>query len=237
MIVAPFGDQLLLTTQTDHAALAAELLALWRIDDLPRNPRRETLLLAAREHDNGWQEADSAPRRRDDGRPQDFMSIPPDLRREIWNRGVHRHAQSRPEAALFILEHALNLHRRRAASTAWRPLIKDWQALREELIEGTGIDPETVAADYRLLDAADTLSLAVCAGWGKPGEHAGVRYSARIDAEGAELQLDPFPLAGVTTFTLACRNIENRSYTSDVDLGVTLASSRWMRLPVRVAAL
>ncbi|MEM8995382.1 MAG: hypothetical protein AAGF23_11385, partial [Acidobacteriota bacterium] len=105
------------------------------------------------------------------------------------------------------------------------------------LIEGTDIDPATLVADYRLLDAVDTLSLAVCAGWSRPEEYAGVHYCARLDAEGAELQLDPFPLAGVTSFTLACRLIEDRSYTSDVDLAVTLASARWIRLPVRVAPL
>ncbi|MEO1368993.1 MAG: DUF3891 family protein [Acidobacteriota bacterium] len=231
------GDHLLLTTQTDHAALASEILALWRLDGLPRSPRREALVLAAREHDNGWREADSAPRRRGDGRPHDFMSIPPDLRREIWHRGVRRHVESRPLAALYILEHALNLHRRRAGSPEWQPVLDDWRDLRGELLKGAGIDPATLAAEYRLLDAVDTLSLAVCAGWSRPGEHAGVRYRARLDAGGAELQLDPFPLAGATSFTLACRLIEDRSYSGDVELAVELASARWLRLPVRIAAL
>ena len=62
MIVVPEGATLLLVTQPDHAHLSGELLSLWRAGGLPENPRRADLLFAAREHDNGWREADAAPR-------------------------------------------------------------------------------------------------------------------------------------------------------------------------------
>ena len=223
-----------ITTQTDHAALAAELLSLWRIDSLPENPRRGELLLAAREHDNGWQEADSAPARRDDGRPHDFLSIPGDWRRQIWQRGVRRHGEQRPWVSLLIVEHALNLHRRHLDAEPWRALMTEWRELREQLLETAGGDERALTEDYRLLDAVDTLSLAVCAGWGEPGEHAGVRYHVRLSEDRAEMLLDPFPLAGATTFPLRRRSIEDRAYARDVELGVELASARWQRFPVRI---
>lgn len=234
MIIARRPPTLHVTTQTDHAALAAELLSLWCIDGLPDNPRRRDLLFAAREHDNGWQEADSAPSRRGDGRPHDFLSIGGAQRRDIWRRGVGRHARGRPWVGLLIVEHALNLHRRHRDAEPWRNLVADWRQLRDELLGLAGGDEEALAADYRLLDAVDTISLAVCAGWSEPGEHAGVRYHARLDEDGAEVLLDPFPLVGATTFELGRRSIDDRAYGSDVELGVELAAARWCRLPVRI---
>ena len=61
VIVVDKGDLLRVITQPDHARFAAELLSLWRADGLPEHPRREQLLFAVREHDNGWREADAAP--------------------------------------------------------------------------------------------------------------------------------------------------------------------------------
>ena len=75
---APMDGRLLVVSQNDHAHFAAELLALWRADGLPDHPRRRRLLFAAREHDNGWRETDSAPFcDREKGRPHDFMSTSP----------------------------------------------------------------------------------------------------------------------------------------------------------------
>jgi len=84
--------ELLVITQNDHAHFAAELLSLWRRDDLPTHPRRRELLLAAREHDNGWREADSSPSRNPvNGRPHDFLSLPVSRR------------QDRPNAILWLV--------------------------------------------------------------------------------------------------------------------------------------
>ena len=57
---APPGSRLV--TQSDHARLAADLLRLFRVPELVEHPRRELLLRAVAEHDNGWWEADAAPR-------------------------------------------------------------------------------------------------------------------------------------------------------------------------------
>ena len=57
---APPGSRLV--TQADHARLAADLLRLFRLPELLEHPRRELLLRAIAEHDNGWWEADAAPR-------------------------------------------------------------------------------------------------------------------------------------------------------------------------------
>ena len=131
MIVVPEGSTLLLVTQPDHAHFSGELLSLWRAGGLPGHPRRDDLLFAAREHDNGWREADAAPRwNAEGGRPHDFMTLPRQERIEIWERGTCRFAAERPYAALLITRHALNLFGGRRGEEGGTPSWTSWMISR-----------------------------------------------------------------------------------------------------------
>ena len=226
-------ETLLLVTQADHAHFSGELLSLWRADGLPDNPRREEVLFAAREHDNGWREADAAPLCDPvAGRPVDFIGVPRELRIELWQRGTARFAGSHPYAARLIVRHAATLHRDRRGVAEWNDFLGFLDELERGLAEETGTGAADLAADYRLLDLADLVSLAACNRWREPFARHGMagRY-----ADGT-VRLDPFPLAGTTAFALPCRHIPNRPYRGDADLGGELAAARWQRLEVRVAA-
>ncbi|HKI03920.1 MAG TPA: DUF3891 family protein [Thermoanaerobaculia bacterium] len=234
MIVVPADSSLLLVTQTDHAHFSGELLSLWRAGGLPAHPRREDLLFAAREHDNGWREADAAPRWNGGrGLPHDFISLSTPERIEIWERGTCRFVHERPYASLLIARHALNLFRGRRndrADEEWAPFIAFLDDLEGSLLEETGVPREELEADYRLIDLADLISLAACNRWREPAE----RYGQRVEPGDGEVRLDPFPLAGATTFRVPCRRIPRRDYRGDADLGGELASARWGELSVRV---
>jgi len=231
MIVATHDQGLWIVTQNDHAHLAAEILSLWRRDGLPGHPRRDVLLRATREHDNGWREADSAPRHNpEDGRPHDFRSLPDEERRELWHRGVGRFLDSDPEMALLVVRHARQLHRGHRGEPGWDPLLDRWWQLEEELLEWTGQDRETLEGDYRWLELADHLSLTLSCRWRKEIE----RHGYRVEGRGDLLAFDPFPLAGATTFRLPCRTIPDRRYAGDADLGVELAAARWEDRAVRL---
>ena len=236
MIVTATGqDRLRLVTQHDHAHLAGRILALWRADDLPEHPRRDDLLFAAREHDNGWREEDAAPRLDPaTGRPHDFTTMPMGPRVEIWDRSTGRHQERRPYAALLVTHHALHLHQDRRDETdpAWQTLFALLDARAEELYEATAAPPEQVAAEYRFLHLVDLASLMLAAGWQGPIERMGHRLE--LAGEGL-LTVDPFPLAGTTTFRLACRHVPGRPYGSAAELGEELLAARWESLPVRLA--
>jgi hypothetical protein len=232
MIVVAEKSGLLLVTQPDHAHFSGELLALWRADGVPEHPRRRELIFAGREHDNGWREADAAPRwDRERGRPHDFLSIPREDRIDIWRRGTTRFAGEHPYAALLIARHARSLHRDHRGSEGWDGFLDELEELERGLFEETGAAPAAVAADYRLIDLADLISLAACNRWGAPFERYGLRGAIRDGT----VHLDPLPLAGATTFYVPCRRIPRRLYAGDADLGAELAAARWDEMKVRVA--
>jgi hypothetical protein len=234
MIVVTEQDTWLLITQPDHAAFAAELLSLWRAEGVPDHPRRAELLFAVREHDNGWREADAAPRwDPEQRRPHDFLTMPKLARIEVWERGVARFAGGHPWAALLITRHARRLYRDRRGDEEWAGLLETLDELERGLAEATAATEEEIAAGDRLLDRADMLSLAACSGWTDPFERHGVHARLR---EGT-LELDPFPLAGATTFRIPCRRIAVRDYGGDAALGGALAAARWGERKLRVAPL
>jgi hypothetical protein len=217
-------------TQPDHARIAGELLSLWRADGVPDLPRREDLLFAAREHDNGWQEADAAPRiDPHSSKPYGFRDLPDPLRLEIWQRGVERNVDDQPYAALLIAAHADHLHRDRRGAASWQPFFTRLDELTEELLQRTGTAPAELEADYQWLRLVDSLSLVAC---GDSPELAIDRWSAHREPDRVRLQ--PFPFAGATTFSIPCRHIPDRPYESDTDLTVELATAHWTQVKVRL---
>ena len=232
MIIAPEGPSLLFITQPGHAWFSGEILSLWRTHGLPDNPRRAGILFAAREHDNGWWEADAAPRCDPaSGRPVDFLAIPREERIGIWRRGTARFAREHPYASLLITRHARTLHADRRGQEDWDGFLEHLDELEQRLLQELGVAEETVADDYRLLDLADLVSLAACNRWRQPFARHGLHGELRDGT----LHLDPFPLAGATTFRIPCRRIPGRRFTGDADLAVELAAARWEELPVTVA--
>jgi hypothetical protein len=228
MIVARRDGELLLVTQPDHAHFAARLLALRRDDGLAGNPRRDEVLLAVREHDNGWREADAAPRVNRLARPLDFREAPAPLRQEIWLRGVARYAEHHPYAALLIGEHARRLHAGQQGED-WADFLMRLGQLQEDLRARSGSLSRGLETDYGLLEWADAAALAALDVW--PGFNLACGAGEnRVDG----LHLRPFPLAGSTHFEIACRRIPDRAYENSLDLARTLAESRWGAVRVGV---
>src|SRR5688572_25961561 len=91
MIVRDERDTLLLITQPDHAQLSEAIVAGIRTEPPLDSPARRTILMATREHVNGWTEVDAFPTvDAATGRPCDFMSGPAAVKHELWLRGITR---------------------------------------------------------------------------------------------------------------------------------------------------
>jgi hypothetical protein len=230
MILYTQDDHLRVVTQSDHARLAADILGLWRDPILLDNPRRTLILRATAEHDNGWQETDSAPRVDPaSGQPFAFDRLPWSVKVETWLRGCDRHRFSTPHLALLITRHTLALLEFHSGEDPYL------QELLEDRIEGlceeASYPRDELELDYRWLSLADRISLRLC---------LGVTGTERLGdwtvaGPGDKTTLEPFPLAGATRFRVASRSVPNRRYDSDTDLAVTLAEARWSRTEFRLS--
>ena len=183
MIIRPDGDTLLFVTQPDHARLAAELLARWEADGFPAHPRREMILLAAREHDNGWRELD------DEivfdsvaGKPLDFVDTPLDPKQAVWPRAVDRLAEISTYAAALVARHALFIYEAHRGTPEWAEFFRRMAARLEVLRERAAIDAADLESDYRFLCVADLLSLSFCSDWSSPHTRGGVSVTTRAGA-------------------------------------------------------
>lgn len=236
MLVLETDSRWRFVTQPDHAHLAGRMASLWREDGLPEHPRRDDVLFAAREHDNGWREADAAPLwDRSSSRPHDFTTWPVEPRCEIWRRGVTRYADERPYAARLICRHALALHETDRDDPDYADLLAFLEATEEELAERTGVAVEDVVRDYAWIAATDRFSLQVLLGWDRPPTQPFRDREIRLDADApGTLRLSPSPFAGPTSFQVPVRTIEARDYGGDTALTMALATARFESWTVRV---
>lgn len=226
MIVRDDGDTLVLITQPDHARLAGEIAAAMRSEASLLGPARETILLAAREHDNGWIEVDAAPGvDPHTGRPYDFVTGPARrLKHDLWLRGIARVARMNPRAGALVAEHALTVYGYRAREAHWHAFFVSITALRDDLLRRLGIDQgdgrEAFQRDYRCVQLTDAFSLQFCHGWTDVQETLGYRAACR----GATLVITPDPCAGGTVpLRVVARRIPARRYADDGDLQAALA--------------
>ncbi len=226
MIVRPDGDGWLLIRQTDHAALAADILAHWRADGVPDRPTRERLLTATREHDAGWVLEDDAPMVNPaTGAPWDFIHLPVARRQAVWPRAVEALGDD-PYVAALVAHHAITAYARYDGEADWRDFFRVLSHERDSRVAAFGSQrvaaedapPDAFASflrDYASLRAADLLSLALCHGWQDRFELD--HYHGYMD--GNDMTLMPDPFDGVTVaWHVPARRIARRRYASDAEL-------------------
>ena len=216
MIVRTDGDSLLLITQPDHAALARRLMERWTSDGLPQSPRRESILLAVGQHDNGWESVDAAPIVLPDGRIADFVVAPGEVRRGVWPRAVAALAAD-PYSAALVAQHAVFVYGRFESDPEWTAFFDEMRALREHHRVRAGVDADILRRDYDFVRLGDLISLTFCNPWTDRQEHAGYR----IIGDGTDLVIEPDPFAGERVrFEIRARRLPNRRYRDADDAKV-----------------
>ena len=162
MIVRSESHRLLLITQPDHALLARRIMD--RCVPLATHPRRDVILYAIQEHDNGWSEEDAAPRVNTTGDVVDFVNAPADVRQNVWTRGVARLAD-RPWASALVAQHAIVIYDRFHSDAAWTPFFDAMRDARDSMIRAAGGTLSELSTDYEFVRLADLTSLTFCTGW------------------------------------------------------------------------
>ena len=212
MIIRRQQDALIFIEQADHARMAADILSDWQADGFPSNPRREAILLAALEHDNGWREEDASTHVDGTGDPLDFISVPAAVKHRIWPRAATRLADTDPYAGALVAEHALSLHGQQRADPAWRAFLDRMERLKQEILarcETSAAD--TLGPDYVFVRTVDQLSLIFCNAWTAPFPRPG----GRTILKGTTLELTPDPFEGRTIdLKVRARRLPVRTFAS-----------------------
>jgi hypothetical protein len=183
VIVREFGDRTELITQPDHAKLARRIME--HCAALAARPRRESILLAIGEHDNGWTEEDAAPTV-GGGRVIDFMNAPADVRQRVWPRAVARLAGDAWAAAL-VANHAVVVYGRFRDDPAWIVFFRELETLRDEHLAVSGLTRVELDEDYAFLRLGDLISLLFCTGVTDPHQYR--EWTVRLD--GARVRVSP----------------------------------------------
>lgn len=213
MIVRTAGSSLLLITQPDHAQLSRRIMSHFVGRNFADADRRDSILHAIEEHDNGWREVDASPIVGDDGRPLDFVSAPVGVRQAIWPRAARRLAAD-PIAAALVAEHALYIYRRFRDDPAWETFFTDMALIRDEFAAGADLPIDQLAQDYFFLRIADLMSLVFCTGWTEPQELDD--HIVQLQGETLVVAPDPFDGAHVP-LDVPARELPNRAFASTED--------------------
>jgi hypothetical protein len=220
MIVRPADDRLLVITQPDHAHLALRIMN--HCVPLRTRPRGHAIVLAIREHDNGWTELDAAPMvDSSTGRIADFMTAPISIRQDVWPRGVERIQE--PWAAALVAQHALTIYERYRAHAEWSGFFATMESMRDERVCEAGGSLDDLVGDYAFVRLGDLISLAFCTGWTDQqrfGTWAVQRFDSRVI-------VTPDLFGGNTIpFEVTARELSNRPFTSDADLQDALRTAQ-----------
>jgi hypothetical protein len=224
VIIQTRTGSLLLITQPDHAALSAAIMRHWLDGGLPTHPRRDSILRATGEHDNGWREVDASPLvDGTSGGLLDFMSAPADVRRAIWPRGVE-HLAADPWAAALVAQHAVHVYRHYRDDASWAGFFTEMEAARDRhLRQADGLSLDDLLQDYFFVRMGDLLSLTFCNGWSEGPEQPG--YAIRLD--GSRLVVTPDPFRGETlVLSVRARELPNKYFESQQDAARAFAASR-----------
>lgn len=195
MILQRTPEGIIAIKQEDHAAFAGFLLEHWSDHNFAHDPERDEIILATREHDNGWHEFDAKPELDENtGLPVSFMTISADQAFAIWQRGSRKFIESDPFVALLITHHAYSLHEQtHKRDPDWKSFFTEFAQQRAGLRTQLGLAHPQVERAYSYLRMMDWFSLAYCMnydlGLEKQEQYAGYHFKR----DGAELLMRPYP--------------------------------------------
>jgi hypothetical protein len=220
VIVRHAGDTLQLITQPDHARLAGAIMQ--HAIALAEHPRRDSILLAVTEHDNGWLEPDAAPLIDPaTGFPLDFISAPIAVRQGVWPRGVARLAHD-PWAAALVAQHALAIFERYRAESEWTRFFATVEGARQTMLGASGFSLQELQADYRFVGFGDLISLSFCNDW-----HDAQQFDAwSVRLSGTQVLVSPDLFGGSSVpIAIEAKQIRHQAFPSDADFRAALAAA------------
>jgi hypothetical protein len=120
MIVAETDGGFQFVTQPAHARLAGQFADRWGNERFDRPDPLVPTLIAAYEHDTGWQGYDRRPHLDGGGRPVDFREMPAETWIDLYETGIEAVVDLDRYAGLLVSMHGAGLRNRRyGLSPSW----------------------------------------------------------------------------------------------------------------------
>ncbi|HTZ73158.1 MAG TPA: DUF3891 family protein [Candidatus Aquilonibacter sp.] len=262
-----------LVTHPDHARLAGAFAQSWGNEAFPAPEPRERVLKGISRHDDGWLTRDAAPEITRQGKPSAFsvelvgkysafeeIDLADYL--AVRGRALRLIAEEDPYAAILVSMHTYSLLTDHADRTtiarSQLPLLDEFlkeqtrfqQTLRRRIAEDRSIDDEqkseTAIRDrFRLLQAADNLSLLTCVDFAPPANllhplplrNGGYSRVEVTHAGARHFKLSPYPFAqSPVMFSFPSRHVEGKIFSTREDLRERFASAPVQTLTVTVSA-
>lgn len=199
---------------------------------LAGRPRRDEILHAIGEHDNGWQETDAAPAvDPSTGKIVDFVTAPVSVRQAVWPRAVAR-LVDHPWAATLVAQHAITIYDRFRPDVEWTAFFGQMEAMRDSLLRSMNMSLDDLLADYDFVRLGDLISLTFCTGW--TDEQGYGQWT--VNRSGARVVVTPDVLGGsVIPIAIEAREIRSQGFRSDAALHRVLKDAPIMALRGEVA--
>lgn len=195
-------------------------------------PRRDAILHAIGEHDNGWDETDAVPTvNPSTGDVFDFTTVPLSVRQGVWPRAVER-LRSDLWAATLVAQHAITVYDRFRPEAEWTPFFAAMEAMRDALLRESGMRLDDLLPDYAFVRLGDLISLTFCTGW--TDEHRYGEWTVR--RSGTRVVVTPDVFGGVVIpIAIPAREIRNQRFQSDAELRQALREAKTTTLRGEVA--
>ncbi len=171
MIVRRHDEAWQVVLQTDHADLSGAVAEVWT----DRGPRHDSVVVAARRHDDGWAVWERSPLVGADGAPVGFLDVHVPAHLAFYRAGIAAVTDEDPYAGLLVSMHGAGIYQQRygadpslslSRAAEVQPLVDAFVAEQESAhparAAAVGVDDELRWADYHRLQWFDRFSLAFC---------------------------------------------------------------------------
>ncbi len=258
-----------LVTHPDHARLAGAFAERWGNQQFRAPEPRARVLKGIARHDDGWAVRDTAPQITRQGKPSAFsvelvgnyaafeeIDLADYL--AVRDRAVRLIAAEDPYAAILVSMHTYNLLTAHADRSTIAPgdlplldqFLTRQEAFQAELRAEIDADQSVPAEEktddafkdhFRLLQAADNLSLLTCVDFAQPAHllhplplSGGGHSEVKVHAKGKRhFVLDPYPFAEAQiTFHFPGRHVEGHLFVTAVEL-----QHRYAQAPVEMLSV
>jgi hypothetical protein len=262
-----------LVRHPDHAQLAGAFAERWGNDLFSRPEPRENLMRGIARHDDGWAARDALPQITRQGKPSAFsvelvgkysafeeIDLPDYL--AVRDRAVRLIAAEDPYAAVLISMHTYSLLHDHADRSTIRPeelplldqFLEQQKGFQRTLLQKVAGNSKFTAEErsedaildhFRLLQAADNLSLLTCVDFQKPASllhelptRDGKRKAVEVRSAGTRhFVLNPYPFAEPSlTFRFPARHVAGKLFSSAKELQDAFNAAPVEMLTVTVAS-